>query len=100
MHACTFRKLFACKQFMHACMTLVRLGVIVPELVLRTAYLREKAGEAGDISDAEIARRAGVRQSTITRLLTGQTMPTIHTLWVLGTAYRVPMDELIAEVPA
>ncbi|MFI2301970.1 helix-turn-helix domain-containing protein [Actinacidiphila glaucinigra] len=72
----------------------------MPELVLRTSFLREKAEEVGDTCDAEIAKRIGVRQSTISRLLTGETFPSVRTLYVLGGAYNVAMDELIAEVPA
>ncbi|MDX2645083.1 helix-turn-helix transcriptional regulator [Streptomyces sp. PA03-1a] len=72
----------------------------MPELVLRTAFLREKAGEVGDNCDAHIAKRIGVRQSTVTRLLTGQTFPSVHTLWALGAAYEVPVSDLIAELPA
>nr|WP_237497640.1 helix-turn-helix transcriptional regulator [Streptomyces sp. SID8377] len=68
-------------------------------MVLRTSYLREKAGEAGDTTESKIAQRVGVRQTTIARLLAGETFPSVHTLFVLGAAYRLSMDELIAEVP-
>lgn len=62
---------------------------------LRTDVLRDKAGEAGDSTDAEIAERAGVNQSTISRLLAGETKPSVRTLYALSGAYDVPMNELL-----
>ncbi|GHA93965.1 helix-turn-helix domain-containing protein [Streptomyces chryseus] len=70
---------------------------------LRSDVLNAKAEEAGDHTSLAIATRAGVRNSTITRLLAGETTPSIATLVRLRDAYGLDtLDELLAltsEVP-
>lgn len=66
---------------------------------LRADAVRGKAREVGDSTDYAIARRVGLRQSTISRLLTGRTTPSVGTLLALRAAYGLPLDDLI-EGPA
>ncbi|MCY0947998.1 helix-turn-helix domain-containing protein [Streptomyces sp. H27-S2] len=64
---------------------------------LRTDVLNAKAEEAGDHTSLAIATRAGVRNSTITRLLAGETTPSVATLVRLRDAYGIDtLDELLA----
>lgn len=72
---------------------------------LHTDVLCEQARKIGDRTHRAIALRAGVEQSTITRLLTGRTTPTAATLVALRQAYGVSLDDLLptnadAVVPA
>lgn len=64
--------------------------------------LSEKAEEVGDCTPQAIARRAGVQASTITRLIAGETTPTVATLVALRDAYKIgSLDDLVTQqVPA
>lgn len=68
-------------------------------LRLRTDVLNEKAEEAGDRTSNAIAKRAGVQASTITRLVAGETTPTVATLVALGNAYKISLDDLVVGAP-
>lgn len=59
------------------------------------AVLRKKAEAAGDTTHYAIALRAGVRESTISRLLNGRTAPSLATLIAVADAYDMTLDELV-----
>lgn len=73
-------------------------------LRLHAQYLSEKAEAAGDKTNIAIAVRTGVRESTISRLMTGRTTPSLATLAALAAAYDTTLDDLVvglaARVPA
>ncbi|MFH7336642.1 helix-turn-helix transcriptional regulator [Streptomyces hygroscopicus] len=57
----------------------------------------DRAEEAGDRTHAQIARRLKLRQSTVSRLLTGTTAPSLKTLLAIKAAYGIPLDDLVAD---
>ncbi|MGW3971110.1 helix-turn-helix domain-containing protein [Streptomyces ardesiacus] len=57
--------------------------------------LLDRAREHGDKLDIEIARRVRLTQSTVSRLLTGQTTPSLSSLVALRAAYGISLDELV-----
>ena len=59
-----------------------------PELAATLRQLREQSG----LSGIEAARRAGLSQSTVSRLETGRRAPTVEEVTTLCKAYRVPTD--------
>lgn len=67
---------------------------------LSSKTLRRAADSYGDLSSAAIARRAGVSQSTLSRLLSGATTPSIATLVALSHIYCVSLDDLVEVVRA
>ncbi|MFJ5890397.1 helix-turn-helix domain-containing protein [Streptomyces californicus] len=64
-------------------------------LRFKAAVLNEKAEAAGDLTMHDIAKRTGVRESTISRLLSGRTTPTLSTLGAVAAAYGTTLDELV-----
>ncbi|WP_381792825.1 helix-turn-helix domain-containing protein [Streptomyces niveus] len=62
---------------------------------LRADILLERADKAGDETAGAIARKTGVRQSTVSRLLAGSTTPSLPTLVALSTAYSISLDDLV-----
>lgn len=52
---------------------------------------RENAG----MSQAELARRAGVAKSTLSQLESGSGNPSLETLWSLSTALDIPFSRLV-----
>ncbi|MCX5326369.1 helix-turn-helix domain-containing protein [Streptomyces sp. NBC_00120] len=57
--------------------------------------LTKKAEAVGDTTHYAIAQRAGVRESTISRLVAGRTVPTVATLFALADAYGIDIDHLV-----
>ncbi|MEU7323314.1 helix-turn-helix transcriptional regulator [Streptomyces griseoviridis] len=74
-------------------------------LRLDTDLLRSRAAAIGDGTHAEIARRAGIDRSVVTRLFSG-TVPSLFNLTAIAWAYGIALDDLVpnaetkAEVPA
>lgn len=66
---------------------------------LRTDVLRTEADKQGDRTRQAIARRIGVTESTIGRLFSGDSEPTITTLLKLHHAYEIPLLHLINDDP-
>lgn len=64
-------------------------------LGFRADVLARKAKDVGDTTHYAIALRTGVRESTISRLLSGQTVPTLSTLIAVADAYDMALDELV-----
>ncbi|WP_432001537.1 helix-turn-helix domain-containing protein [Streptomyces sioyaensis] len=66
-----------------------------PGLRFHADVLTDKAGSMGDTTHLAIALRAGVRESTISRLLSGRTVPSLATLVALADAYNCSLDDLV-----
>ncbi|MDH6189212.1 Helix-turn-helix protein [Streptomyces sp. ADI96-15] len=58
-------------------------------------FLTKKATAAGDITLHAIALRTGVRESTISRLVSGRTAPSLATLVAVADAYGCSLDDLV-----
>lgn len=65
---------------------------------LRIKTLREAAARKGDTSGYAIARRSGVAESSISRILRGETQPGAISLLRLSRTYGVSTDDLMHEV--
>lgn len=72
----------------------------MPEYRLDISAVRRRAVDAGDLTDDAIARRIGVRRTTINRLLADRTTPSLRTVVLLGKAYSVAIEDLLTEVEA
>lgn len=66
---------------------------------LLTAQLRKVAKEQGDTSGYAIAKRTGLTEPTISKLLNGRTQPGLKTLLLIRKAYGCTIDDLIEELP-
>ncbi|MDX2919697.1 helix-turn-helix transcriptional regulator [Streptomyces sp. NE06-03C] len=64
-------------------------------LRFKADVLSEKATAAGDVTMYDIAVRTGVRESTISRILSGRSTPTLATLAAVAVAYGTTLDELV-----
>ncbi|MFJ7592459.1 helix-turn-helix domain-containing protein [Streptomyces sp. NPDC097617] len=69
-------------------------------LRFRADVLSKKAQAVGDTTNFDIAVRTGVRESTISRLMAGLTMPTVGTLGAIAVAYGTTLDDLVAGLVA
>jgi transcriptional regulator with XRE-family HTH domain len=58
----------------------------------RLKRVREQRG----ITLTALAQTTGISKSTLSRLESGQRRPTLELLLALSTAYRVPLDDLVA----
>jgi transcriptional regulator with XRE-family HTH domain len=74
-----------------SCMT-GELEVDVGSVGQRLKRVREQRG----ITLTAVAQRTGISKSTLSRLETGQRRPTLELLLALSSAYRVPLDDLVA----
>lgn len=74
-------------------------------LRLDTDLLKDRAADKGDHTHEEIARRAGIDRSVVTRLFAGS-VPSLVNVTALAWAYEIPLDSLVpkdepkVEVPA
>ncbi|WP_349307689.1 helix-turn-helix transcriptional regulator [Streptomyces sp. KAU_LT] len=59
--------------------------------------VKARAEHAGDKTHAQIARRIGLAESTVSRLLAGTTAPSLATLLAIKGAYGIPLDEMVRE---
>jgi transcriptional regulator with XRE-family HTH domain len=73
------------------CMT-GELDVDVAGVGQRLKSVREQRG----ITLTAVAQTTGISKSTLSRLETGQRRPTLELLLALSSAYRVPLDDLVA----
>lgn len=64
-------------------------------LRLRVDVITDRAAARGDLTHHAIAMRTGLRQSTISRLVAGQTVPSLPTLAALAAAYDTTLDDLV-----
>ncbi|WKD36563.1 helix-turn-helix domain-containing protein [Streptomyces xanthophaeus] len=67
---------------------------------LRVENLREAAREKGDRSGYAIARRTGLSEPTVSKLLRGTALPGLKALLMFDRAYGMTPDDLIEEVAA
>lgn len=70
-----------------------------PTLRFRADVLTAKAEAVGDTTNRLVAQRTGVRESTISRLVNGQTVPTLLTLGAIASAYGTTLDDLVSAGP-
>ncbi|MFF0092795.1 helix-turn-helix domain-containing protein [Streptomyces canus] len=68
-------------------------------LRLDTDLLKERAAAKGDMTHEEIARRAGIDRSTVTRLFAG-TVPSLVNTTALAWAYEIALDDLVPKANA
>jgi transcriptional regulator with XRE-family HTH domain len=64
---------------------------------LDAQLLLSKAREKGDLNPAAIARRLETNRSTVVRLITGQTVPSVPSLLAMRRAYGISLDDLVPE---
>jgi transcriptional regulator with XRE-family HTH domain len=62
---------------------------------LNAAVLRKKAKAAGDTEQREIARRTGLDEGALSRLLAGTRSPSLETVVALAAAYGGPIEDLL-----
>lgn len=64
---------------------------------LNTRNLREAAASLGDDTNSAIAKRAGLGEATISRLMKGTHQPRMTSLYRLRMAYRMSIDDLMTD---
>ncbi|MGW5930562.1 helix-turn-helix domain-containing protein [Streptomyces anulatus] len=64
-------------------------------LRFRADVLTQKAEAAGDVTMYDIAVRTGVRESTVSRTLSGRSIPSLSTLAAYAMAYGTTLDDLV-----
>jgi transcriptional regulator with XRE-family HTH domain len=62
---------------------------------LNAEALWAKAREAGDSGQREIARRTGIDEGALSRLLAGTRSPSLETVVALAAAYGGPIEDLL-----
>lgn len=67
------------------------------QLRLHADALLERAERAGHHTTQAIAQYAGVGRSSLSRSMAGRTTPATDTLYRLGRAYGLPMEDLLLE---
>ncbi|MFF5968151.1 helix-turn-helix domain-containing protein [Streptomyces collinus] len=68
-------------------------------LRLDTELLKEKANAKGDTTHDQIARRAGIDRSVVTRVFMGN-IPTLVNVTAIAWAYEISLDDLVPKVEA
>lgn len=66
-----------------------------PRYRLRDDRLREAAAAKGDHTTYAIAKRAGLNQTSLSRVRRGISEPATPTLMALGEAYGIPVERLV-----
>ncbi|MFM9590797.1 helix-turn-helix domain-containing protein [Streptomyces scabiei] len=61
---------------------------------LNVSLLRQRAAEMGDRDNQQIADRAGISRSVVSRTLNG-TLPKLPTLFALARAYGISLDDAL-----
>ncbi|MEV6738603.1 helix-turn-helix transcriptional regulator [Streptomyces sp. NPDC051104] len=64
---------------------------------LHAERLMKKAKEKGDGNAAAIARRLNTNRSTVARLISGETTPSIMSLLAMRREYGISLDDLVIE---
>ncbi|WP_328436103.1 helix-turn-helix transcriptional regulator [Streptomyces sp. NBC_00425] len=63
--------------------------------MLQTGVLLERATSRGDLTHDDIAKRAGIDRSAVSRLLAGRGVPTLPIVTALAWAYGIELDTFI-----
>lgn len=63
-------------------------------LYINIELLRERAAARNDVTHEEIAQRAGIDRSLVSRLFAG-TVPKLATVTALAWAYKIKLDDLV-----
>lgn len=66
---------------------------------LDVAKLLEAATRVGDTRGADIYRRTGIAESSVYRILNGETQPDLNSAMRLAEAYDVDLRTVIKRVP-
>ncbi len=66
---------------------------------LDVAKLLEATTRLGDTTAAKIYRRTGIAQSSVYRILNGETQPDLNSAMRLAEAYDVDLRNVIKRVP-
>jgi transcriptional regulator with XRE-family HTH domain len=66
---------------------------------LDTAKILEVAARHGDRTRADIYRRTGITESSVYRILNGETQPDLNSAMRLAEAYDVDLRTVIKRVP-
>ncbi|MEU6628344.1 helix-turn-helix transcriptional regulator [Streptomyces parvus] len=69
------------------------------KLRLNADVVWARAAELGDVTLDAIAQRAGLDESTMSRLIAGRTTPQTASLVALKTAYEISLDALLIVEP-
>ncbi|MEV3895404.1 helix-turn-helix domain-containing protein [Streptomyces anulatus] len=64
-------------------------------LRFKADVLTQKAEAAGDVTMWDIAVRTGVRECTVSRSLSGRSIPSLKTLAAYAMAYGTTLDDLV-----
>ncbi|MFJ3923081.1 helix-turn-helix domain-containing protein [Streptomyces sp. NPDC090022] len=67
---------------------------------LRIDQLRDAARKAGDQRAVDIAKRTGISESAVSRMLRGRSTPGLGTIMKLRDTYGLTNTDLIEEVAA
>lgn len=67
---------------------------------LRIDRFRAAANAAGDLSGIAIARRTGLSEAQVSRLLRGVQRPRYETILKIGRTYGLAHDDLVEETAA
>jgi predicted transcriptional regulator len=68
-------------------------------LRLDTELLRQRAAAKGDVTHEDIARRAEIDRSVVTRLFSGS-VPSLVNVTAIAWAYEISLDDLVPKVEA
>lgn len=66
---------------------------------LDTAKILEVAARYGDKTRADIYRRTGITESSVYRILNGETQPDLNSAMRIAEAYDVDLRTVIKRVP-
>ncbi|MQY06089.1 helix-turn-helix domain-containing protein [Actinomadura macrotermitis] len=66
-----------------------------PDLITVIAASLRRERERAGLTLTELARRAGVAKSTLSKLESGAGNPSVEILWALGVALDVPLSRLV-----
>lgn len=66
---------------------------------LDTAKILEVAAQHGDKTRADIYRRTGITESSVYRILNGETQPDLNSAMRLAEAYDVDLRTVIKRIP-
>lgn len=66
---------------------------------LDTAKILEVAAQRGDKTRADIFRRTGITESSVYRILNGETQPDLNSAMRLAEAYDLDLRTVIKRIP-